>query len=77
MSAADAKRHWEVFQAVTADQGATWAFTPITHDSTEDNLRPLLPRSIDGHQKALIWLRGVYRKYTDYQQQMVALFWRR
>ncbi len=77
MSAGDGKRHWEVFRAVTPDQGATWAFTPITHDSTQDNLRPLLPPSIDGHQKALIWLRGVYRAYTSYQQQMVALFWRR
>jgi hypothetical protein len=76
-SAADGKRHYEIYRGVTADQGSTWAFTPITHDSTSDNLRPLLPHGGDGHQKALLWLRGVYRKYTDYQQQVVALFWRR
>ena len=76
MSAGDGLRHYEIFRGVTADQGATWSFTPITHDSSVDNLRPLLPTGGDGHQKALLWLRGKYLAYTNYQQQVVALFWR-
>jgi hypothetical protein len=76
MSAGDGLRHYEIFRGVTGDQGATWTFTPITHDSTVDNLRPLLPTGGDGHSKALLWLRGKYLAYTNYQQQVVALFWR-
>jgi BNR repeat-containing family member len=77
ISTADQLRHYELFRGVTADQGATWTFTPITHDSTVDNLRPLCPSGGDGQRGVLLWLRGQYRAYTDYQQQVVALFWNR
>jgi hypothetical protein len=65
VSKADGQRHWEIFMGRTADQGATWAWQPVTHDSTEDNLRPLVPRWRADHC-ALLWLRGRYRTYTDY-----------
>jgi hypothetical protein len=29
---------------------------------------------MSGGRRALIWLRGTYRSYTDYQQEMVAVF---
>jgi hypothetical protein len=74
-SAADGLRHYEIFRGVTTDGGATFTFTPVTKDSTADNLRPILPqRGTDG-QRALVWLRGQYRAYTDYTQAVVALFW--
>jgi len=44
--------------------------------STLDNLRPIVV-SDGGSRKVLLWLRGTYRAYTDYQQQVVALFWNR
>lgn len=76
MSTADGKRHYEIFKAVTSDGGATWAFTAVTRNSTQDNLRPLMPAGADAHRKTLLWLRGTYRSYTDYQQQVVMLSWR-
>lgn len=73
-STADGKRHYEIYRGLTPDGGATWRWTPITQNSTIDNLRPIRPSS-DGHTRGLIWLRGEYRSYTDYKQQVVALLW--
>jgi hypothetical protein len=76
MSAGDGRRHYEIFRGVTGDGGASWTFTAITRASTVDNLRPVLPPAAPDGQRALVWLRGTYRSYTDYQQQVVALLWR-
>jgi len=73
VSAADGKRHYEIFRGVTDDGGASWTFTPITRDSTVDNLRPILPARGPGGWRPLLWLRGAYRAYTDYDQEVVAL----
>jgi len=75
ISAADNARHHEIFRGVTADGGKTWQWTPITHDSALDNLRPLLPPPGANGRRALLWLRGTYRAYTDYQQELLAVFW--
>jgi hypothetical protein len=61
ISAADIRRHYELFRGVTADGGASWDIEPITRDSTVDNLRPLVPRWPDGGRTALVWMRGEYR----------------
>jgi len=70
ISAADGRRHYEIFKAVTDDGGAEWTFTPITKDSTVDNLRPIVPV---GEPTVLLWLRGTYSTYTDYDLDVVAL----
>lgn len=75
-SSADGKRHYEIYRGITPDGGASWKWSPITQNSTQDNLRPIRPRS-DSRRRALIWLRGTYRSYTDYQQEVVGLFWNR
>jgi len=72
MSAADGHRHWEIFRGNTADAGDTWQWTPVTMGSTEDNLRPIVVSDGAG-RKVLLWLRGTYRAYTDYQQQVLML----
>ena len=74
-STADSRRHYEIFRGNTGNGGQTWQWTAITRNSSTDNLRPILVDDGAG-QKALLWLRGTYRSYTDYQQQVVALFWR-
>jgi hypothetical protein len=71
-SAADGKRHYEIFRAVTSNGGATWEFTPITSDSAQDNLRPIVPVAPDG-SRVVLWLRGTYRAYTDYDLEAVGL----
>lgn len=49
----------EIFKGVTDDQGATWTWTPITQNSTRDNLRPIVP-AWDENNTALLWWRGTY-----------------
>jgi hypothetical protein len=71
MSRTDGKRHHEIFRGHTTDQGATWAFTPITSDSSMDNVRPVIPRW-EGHT-ALLWLRGTYGTMHRYQQGVVGV----
>jgi hypothetical protein len=60
VSSADGKRHRELFRGETADGGATWSWTPITSNSTMDNLRPIVPKW-DDPRTALVWMRGTYR----------------
>jgi len=73
VSAKDGKRHWEVFRGATTDDGRSWSFEPVTRDSTVDNLRPIAPRT-QGRDELLLWLRGRYRSYTDYDLEVVGLF---
>jgi len=75
-SAADGRRHWEIFRGETKDDGRTWRFEAVTRDSPFDNLRPIVPRSAGG-APVLLWLRGSYRAYTDYAQEAVGLLPRR
>ncbi len=60
ISTSDGKRHHELFRGKTKDGGATWSWTPITANSTMDNLRPLVPISKE-KLTALVWMRGAYR----------------
>jgi hypothetical protein len=60
VSSADGKRHYELFRGATADGGAHWAWSPLTANSTVDNLRPIVPKW-DADQVALLWMRGTYR----------------
>jgi putative BNR repeat neuraminidase len=73
VSAADGQRHWEIFRGATPDGGRTWRWQPVTRDSTADNLRPIVPRS-DGRDELVLWLRGRYRSYTDYDLEVVGLW---
>jgi hypothetical protein len=60
ISRADGRRHRELFQGKTTDRGRTWAWKPLTADSTADNLRPIVPKWQDP-RTALVWMRGEYR----------------
>ena len=62
--------HWEIFEGVTGDEGASWRWTALTDDSAHDNLRPIA-RTIDRHRTIVLWLRGTYRTYTDYDLHVV------
>jgi hypothetical protein len=60
VSAADGRRHHELFRGTTPDGGKTWRWRPITANSTADNLRPVVPAWNDA-RTALVWMRGTYR----------------
>ncbi len=64
--------HYEIFQGLTSDGGATWAWQPITFNSTEDNIRPIVPKW-DANHTALLWMRGTYSSYTSYDLDIVGL----
>lgn len=73
ISKADGRRHWEIFQGRSAD-GNNWQWTPITSNSSADNLRPIIPIWPDANgNRIVLWLRGAFRSYTDYDLDVVAL----
>jgi BNR repeat-containing family member len=49
----------EIWKGVTTNHGASFTWTPITQNSTHDNLRPIVP-VWDDNDIALIWFRGTY-----------------
>ncbi len=69
---ADGLRHYELFKGTTSDNGATWKWLPITFNSTMHNVRPLVPKW-DSTHTALLWLRGNYSSYTNYNMDAVGL----
>ncbi|GEM_PF-511903 len=61
---------YELYKGVTGDFGATWAWTAITADSPIDNLRPIVP-SWNGESTAVLWMRGTYTSYTNWNTSVV------
>lgn len=61
----------EIFKGVTGNNGASWNWTPITQNSTVDNLRPVIPSWSNG--TAVMWMRGTYTTYTNYDLAIVGL----
>lgn len=55
------RRFHELFLGETTDGGATWNWTPITTNSSTDNLRPMIPiwSEADG-RTCVVWMRGNY-----------------
>ncbi|MFG0283814.1 MAG: BNR-4 repeat-containing protein [Phycisphaerales bacterium JB039] len=72
ISSADSRRHWEIYKGAASDDGGAWSWTPLTRNSTTDNIRPVAV-AIGDDRSALLWLRGAYRSYTDYDLAVVAL----
>jgi hypothetical protein len=62
----------EIYQGTTCDNGATWQWTPITRNSTVDNIRPIVPKW-DATHTALVWMKGTYSTAQSYQMQIVGL----
>ena len=58
-SQADHRRHYELFRGTREQQSGSWKWTPITRNSTYDNLRPVIPKWNDP-RTALVWMRGSY-----------------
>ncbi len=63
---------YELYRGVTDDLGGTWTWTAITENSTVDNLRPVVPRW-DSDHTMLLWMRGNYNSYTDWDTEIVGL----
>jgi hypothetical protein len=62
--------HWEIFRGRRNPKGWTWK--AVTENSVADNVRPVIPIG-GGSMRAVLWLRGQMRSYTDYRFEVVAL----
>ena len=62
----------ELYQGTTCDNGATWQWTPITKNSTVDNIRPTVPKW-DATHTALVWMKGTYSTAQSYKMEIVGL----
>jgi hypothetical protein len=68
-SRVDGRVHHELFEGRRRSAGH-WVWKALTHDSVEDNIRPIL---VTGHgRSALLWMRGMYRSWSTYTTQVVA-----
>lgn len=72
VSKADEERRYEIFKGVTEDGGALWTWTPVTANSDADNLRPVIP-IWEGSRRAVLWQRGDFRTFLDYDMDIVGL----
>jgi len=59
---------FEIEKFVTSDKGKTWNITPITSNSTYDQVRPYVPRNQPVNAKTVVmWMENKkYIHYTDY-----------
>lgn len=64
------RRH-EIFRGEISPGDKGWHWTAVTCNSDHDNLRPIV--AADGSRTVLVWLRGEYRSYTDYNQAAMGL----
>jgi hypothetical protein len=62
----------ELYEGVTCDNGATWKWTPLTQNSSVDNLRPIVPKW-DASHKALLWMQGTYTSAQSMNMKIVGV----
>ncbi|MEX2395714.1 MAG: BNR-4 repeat-containing protein, partial [Balneolales bacterium] len=72
ISEADGERHHEIFQGITKNRGKSWSWKSITENSEVDNIRPII--LADENDQAVLWLRGEFNSYTDYNLEVVGVF---
>ncbi|MCH7227082.1 putative Ig domain-containing protein [Haloferula sp. A504] len=64
---------YEIWQGTTTDGGLTFSWQPVTVGSTSDNLRPIVPEN-HGYDRSVVWFRGTYTSYTNYDTEVVGIF---
>jgi len=72
VSLADNLRHYELFEGTSSDGGKTFSWQALTRDSTVDNIRPIIP-AWENDQRLVLWMRGRYTSYTDFDTQIVGI----
>lgn len=64
--------HHEIYRGTVTDDGTSWGWEPVTAGSTVDNLRPVVPEP-GTRSAAVLWLRGTYRSFKDYDLSVVGI----
>lgn len=65
----------EIWRGVTEDSGATWEWTPVTANSSQDNFRPIVPEWNE-ENTALLWFRGTYSTAQNINADVVGVFYK-
>ncbi len=58
---------FEIEKWVTPDKGISWSSSAVTSHSDALNVRPVVPRGYTGNKDHVLWMRGDYVHYTNYQ----------
>ena len=66
----------EIWRGVTCDNGATFQWSPMTMNSPNENLRPVVPKW-NAQNSALLWFRGSYQTAQRYDAQVVGILSKR
>lgn len=66
----------EIWKGVTCDDGATFTWIPMTMNSENENLRPVVPKW-DAENTAVLWFRGNYQTAQMYSAQVVGIIAKR
>lgn len=72
ISSVDQQRHYEIYEGKSTDAGKTFAWRALTRNSTVDNIRPVIP-AWASDQRVVLWMRGSYTTYTDFDTQIVGV----
>ena len=78
VSATDGRRHYELYLG-REQADARWEWTPLTSDSAEDNIRPVVAewkRGGTGNDQRVVvvtWLRGVYTTYKIFDLEVALM----
>jgi hypothetical protein len=64
--------NYEIWKGVTTNGGLSFAWQSITGDSTNDNLRPYVPR-VYGGPPAVLWFQGTYTTFVQFDTSIVGL----
>lgn len=64
--------YFEIQRSVTRDQGLTWTSSPITANSTRNNVRPFVVSGTgETGAGAVLWMAGSYTRYTNFGTAIV------
>jgi hypothetical protein len=72
ISGADQKRHYELYEGQSMDGGKTFSWHALTRNSTVDNIRPVIP-AWESDQRIVLWMRGSYATFRDFDTQIVGV----
>ncbi len=66
----------EIWKGVSCDNGASFTWTPMTMNSKNENLRPVVPKW-DASNTALVWFRGNYQTAQKFSAEVVGIITRK
>lgn len=64
------RQQQEIYMGLTGDMGKSWDWVALTQNSESDNLRPIVPKWVEGNS-IVLWMKGNYPKFYEYNTKIV------